>query len=377
MFILSAVLLLTIHNIKVNKISNMSKQERISYEIKTMSIEEKINQMIFLSLRYGVDDGNIIGLTELKTKDKEFVKKYKPGGVILFSENINNKTQVQELVSNINECYKEIGVFIGIDEEGGEVSNINIYEATPSAKEIGETGDSEEAYLVADEIAKNLNDIGINVDFAPVCDIEINKEIIGTRSFGKDVDTVIEFSTNFMKGLSDNNIIGCAKHFPGYGGASGDSHLLLPKLDVSKETIYSRELKPFVNSIESGIEMIMVGHMDIPEFDNENVSSLSKKIVTNLLREELKYDGIVITDSLEMKAITDKYSASEAVKMAINAGCDMILMPVTVVPQINSNNYEQLIKDILAYVESGEINMERINDSVRRILNVKWDNGVL
>lgn len=376
-FILIIAFLLIIHNIKVNKILNMSKNERISYELESMSIEEKINQMIFLALRYGIDDGSISGLTELKGKDKKFLKTYKPGGVILFSENINNKEQLEKLVDDINKCYKDIGVFIGIDEEGGDTSNINIYEKIPSAKEVGRSGDSENAYRIASLIANNLNEVGINVNFAPVCDIEINKDVIGSRSFGGEVDTVIEFSTKFINGLSDNNIIGCAKHFPGYGAVSGDSHLLLPTLEVSKEIIYNRELKPFINSIESGIEMIMVGHMNVTALDNGIISSLSNKIVTDLLKEELKFEGIVITDSLEMKAITDKYSTSEAVKMAINAGCDMILMPLTVVPQINSSIYDELIKDILTYIDDGEIDMERIDDSVRRILNIKWDNGVL
>lgn len=364
--------------IEENKIKNMTIEENIEFQIENMSIKEKINQMMFLSMRYTIEDNEIIGLTKLSAKDKSFIRKNNPGGIILFNENIDNELQLTNLVKSINNSYKKIPGFIGIDEEGGEVSNLkSIIEAEPSARDIALTGEKENAYISANNIGKILREYGINVNFAPVCDIQINNSTLGTRTFGEDVDTVIEFSSAFIKGLRDNNIMGAAKHFPGYGSANGDSHLELPIVKGSKETILSRELKPFINSINEGIEMIMVGHMIIPELDTSNLpSTLSKSVVTGLLKNELGYDGIVITDAMDMKAITNTYLPEEAAKLAINAGCDMILMPMTIIVDANDKEYENFINKLVTYVKNGEIKIERINDAVRRILITKAKNGV-
>lgn len=364
--------------IRFTKVNKMTIEEKIEFKINSMSIKEKINQMMFLSMRYTIQDNEIIGLSSLNRKDEAFLKRNNPGGIILFSDNIESRTQLTNFINSINNNLKKLPGFIGVDEEGGEVSNLkNIMESEPSAKDIGLTGEKENAYISANNIAKVLNEYGINVNFAPVCDIEVNNSTLGTRTFGKDVDTVVEFSEAFLNGLKDNRIIGAAKHFPGYGSAGGDSHLELPIVTESKETIYSRELKPFINSINEGIDMVMVGHMIVPELDSSNLpSTLSKPIVTELLKNELGFEGIVITDAMEMKAITNTYSRDEAAKLAINAGCDMILMPMTIVVGVNDNEYEQFIDKLVNYVKNGEIEIERINDAVRRILRIKMKNGV-
>ena len=165
-----------------------------------MSIKEKINQMMFLAMRYDINnDNNITGLTTFDRKDKKFIRNNNPGGIILFSDNIENSSQLTTLIRDINNEAKKISSFIGIDEEGGEVSNLkNVMESQPSAEDIKLTGDSKNAYISANTIGKKLGQYGINVDFAPVCDIKINNSTLGTRTFGQDADTVVEFSSEFL-----------------------------------------------------------------------------------------------------------------------------------------------------------------------------------
>jgi beta-N-acetylhexosaminidase len=250
------------------------------------------------------------------------------GGFILFSHNCRETKQILSLCRELWETGTELPPFIAIDQEGGRVHRLpEPFTRFPPAAALGRTGSAELAYKVGLATARELSAVGINLNFAPVLDVNSNPRnpIIGDRSFGERADEVVEYAWPYAQGLRDGGIIPCGKHFPGHGDTEKDSHLELPIVEKSLSELKSVELTPFVHACREGIETLMTAHALYRTLDQEFPATLSEKIVTGLLRQDLGYAGVVFSDDMEMKAITENYGDEESAERAVRAGVDVLL----------------------------------------------------
>ena len=342
-------------------ISETKKSIWVNDTISNMSLDEKIGQMLF------VYDYSTSMNEELENK----LTTVKPGGFILFSENIESYKQMTKLIADIKKT-NDIPLFIGIDEEGGRVKRIkNLPDKKvtmiPAMHQLGLTKDTALAYDVGTVVGEELRAFGINLNFAPVLDIYSNKDntVIGNRAFSSTASIVSTMALSYSKGLKSTGIIPVYKHFPGHGDTKEDSHYTLPVIYKTKEELLNLELIPFIDAIEDDAQIIMIGHLSLPEITNEDTpATLSKTIVTDLLKEELNYDGLIITDGLNMKALTNVYTEEEIYIKALQAGIDILLMPTFDINTIN------IIKNAIS---DGEISEEQINESVTKILELKYE----
>jgi Beta-glucosidase-related glycosidases len=373
--LISCILVVFLVACGLNKDQKISSyKDDIQVKLNKMSLEEKIDQMIMLSIDEVIKDGNKVKFTEMNEATQNFISKHQLAGIILFKFNMVDKTQTEKLTKDIQSLSKENKFFIATDQEGGKVDKIPTENKTKSAREIGNTKDSNNAYKAAEIIGSDLKSLGLNLDFAPVMDVDTNPNnpVIGDRAFSNDPKIVGEFGVKFIEGLHSQGILATAKHFPGHGDTTGDSHKELVKVNQPLQRIENVELYPFRKAIENNVDMIMVGHIVVPALDdNKTPASLSKKMMTSLLKEKMGFKGVVITDAFDMKAITQNYDIKSAVMKAINAGADIILMPVSLVPGQNDKEYEELVGYIKEKVQLGEIPEDRINDAITRILNAK------
>ena len=335
-------------------------RDEIKELIDSMSINEKIGQLMIIGFNGTSVDENL----------NDLVKNSYIGGVILFKDNVESLDGVTELINNIKllNIENKIPLFISVDEEGGVVSRTpNEFLKLPSSLSIGSYNNENMSYKVGEIIAQELKLMGYNMDYAPVLDVlsNPNNTVIGSRAFGRDVDTVSNLGVSVMKGISENNIIPVVKHFPGHGDTSVDSHYGLPLVEKSLEELKELEFIPFQWAINNGADAIMVSHILLQSIDSENPATMSKKIVSNILRNEMNFDGVVISDDMTMAAIMDNYDIGEASVKAINAGVDIILVCH------GYDNEMKVLNSISEAVNSGEITEERLNESVYRILSLK------
>lgn len=303
----------------------------------------------------------------------QLVKKWKIGNVILFAWNITGKEQLRELCKDIQQLVmRETGrpAFIAIDQEGGAISRLP-GDATriPGAMAIAATGDPENAYRAGRLTARELRALGVNFNLAPVLDVNSNdaNPVIGVRSYGEKPETVVRFALPMMRGLEDGGAIGCGKHFPGHGDTSVDSHLALPVVDKSMAELRKTELAPFQAAIEASIPAIMTSHIVFPQLDPERPATLSRKILTGLLREEMGFDGLVMTDCMEMKAIQHSFGTVKGAVETIKAGTDLVLVSHTASTAANA------AEAILEAWQSGEIDRLEWERSLARIAALKAD----
>lgn len=335
-----------------------------------MSLEDKVAQMFVTFLDSFAETE---GVTEADTSLREQFSKYPVGGILMMKNNIETPEQITELNKQLKQIsYERTGLypFLCIDEEGGTVTRIAKNSEFPvtdvgDMSEIGATGDPTEAYQVGTTIGSYLKEYQFNVDFAPDADVLVNpdNEVIGKRSFGSDESSVSKMVTQEIKGLHQENICTAAKHFPGHGATEEDSHQGFAYSERTLEQIRECELLPFQAAIREGTEFVMVGHISYPEITGDDEpASLSQYMITDLLRNEMKYNGIVITDAMNMGAISQNYSSGEATVKAVKAGVDIILEPA---------DFMESYHALLDAVEDGTISEERIDESVRRILKVK------
>lgn len=303
---------------------------------------------------------------KLTDADRRIFRDYKIGNVILFKWNVKNAMQLRKLTLDIQkEVFANTGkkALIFVDQEGGRVSRFSRdIEKMPSALNLSEYGSEELVYTGSVATGKQLQLVGINANFAPVNDIFSNpaNKVIGDRSYGRTAEDVIRFSTLVMKALDESGIVACAKHFPGHGDTILDSHHALPIVYKTYEELKSFELKPFEASIKNGIPMIMTAHILFPKIDNEFPATMSEKILTGILRKDMGFDGVIVTDSLEMNAIKDRYGIVNGAVHSIQAGADMVCL-------IRSEQYVIDVLEALCH----EISQERLMESVQRILKVK------
>ena len=294
------------------------------------------------------------------------------GGIILFSRNFQNPEQLAKLTDEIQHAARPYPAFISIDQEGGRVARLkDPFTHFPSAKTLAqsfhETGSKDLIYQSARATALELAAMGIRLNFAPVLDVNSNPEnpIIGDRAFSSDPQETFELAMEVMRGLLDGGVISCGKHFPGHGSTTKDSHLELPVVNKTLEEMQKEELIPFQKAIFQKIPMIMTAHVLYPFLDPENPATLSEKIIQDLLRYQLGYDGVVISDDLEMKAIAEKYSWREIVAKTMNAGVDLLL------PCKSQSIQEEVFENLIDCVDAKEISSDRINQSLKRIKHLK------
>lgn len=297
-----------------------------------------------------------------------FIKEYKPGGVILFSRNLESVEQIVELTNDLQRCSPQSPLLISIDQEGGRVSRLpKGFTIFPPCELIGRCNSGELAYAVAATTAKELRAVGINMNMAPVLDVNSNPDnpVIGDRAFGSVSDVVSEMALVTAAGLQDNKVVACGKHFPGHGDTNADSHKELPVVEASRERLETVEFPPFRRAAAAGIETMMTAHVLYKALDDSLPATLSPDIITHLLREQMQYDGVVLTDDLEMHAIVDHYGPGDAAVRAFLAGCDVLLICKDRDREIAA--FESVEKA----VASGTIATKRLDQSVTRIQGVK------
>jgi beta-N-acetylhexosaminidase len=348
-------------------------ESRIDALLKSMTLNEKIYQLFI------VEPEALAGVeTATKATDatRKGLNKYPVGGIVYFADNIVTEKQIKDMIANSQKyagAKLGIGLFIAVDEEGGTVSRVagklNTTKFEPM-EEIGARGDAQEAYTVGATIAGDISRLGFNLDFAPVADVIIdpaNTEI-GSRSFGTDPAVVSAMVGDEVKGLQESGVMATLKHFPGHGSTTANSH---EGESISTRTLNEMEqaeFLPFQAGIAAGAEFVMISHLTAVEIDKDSPVSLSKIIITDLLRDKLGFEGLVITDSLQMKAVTNFYSSGASAVRALEAGADVLLMP---------ENLIDAARGIRKAVDSGRLKEERIDESVRRILRVKLEYGLI
>ena len=345
-------------------------QNRINEIISGMTLEEKAAQLFMITPEAltGMDPVTAAGETTRKA-----LEEYPVGGIIYFRKNLVNPEQVRTMTANIQTYAMErtgLPLLLSVDEEGGSVTRFGNnpgfdFDASADMKAIGESGDPQQAYELGERLGSFLYDLGINMDNAPDADVLSNPQntVVRDRSFGSDCEVVSEMALAELRGLESQGVIGLLKHFPGHGATAGDTHEGYAYTDASLEEMMANELVPFADGIEAGVDVIMVGHISCPQVTGDDLpASLSEKMTTQILRQEMGYDGFLITDAMNMGAVSENYSSSEAAVAAIRAGIDMILMP---------QDFQQAYEGILNAVESGELTEERIDESLRRITALK------
>jgi len=342
----------------------MNKEKVILEKLYQMSLEEKIGQMF----QTGFSG------TKITPEVEEMIKNYHVGGIIYFRRNIESLRQLSKLSNDLQKYSVNhrpgLPLIISIDQEGGIVHRL-IGGGThfPGNMTLGATRNAELAKRMGQAVASELKAVGINLDFAPVLDVNNNplNPVIGVRSFGEDPSLVAELGVAFIKGVQSEGVIACGKHFPGHGDTIADSHLSLPIVKHNRIRLEKVEFYPFMQAIKAGVDSIMTAHVCFPSIEPKKgiPATLSYNVLTNLLRGKLGYTGIIITDCMEMKAIVDGFGTSEGAVMSIKAGSDVVLVSHTLEKQ------KEAIKAVIQEVKEGKISDERINQSVLKILRLK------
>ena len=350
----------------------VSVQQQIDGYLEEMTLEEKVAKLFIIQPEAILDVGTAVAAGDAT---REAIDKYPVGGFIYFGENLQSKEQTQEMLRNVQAYSTErtgFPAFLSVDEEGGTVArvagtgNFDVPDIGDMA-DIGAAGDVDAAKQVGEDIGSYLAELGFNLDFAPVADVLSNPEntVVRKRSFGSDPELVSDMAIAVSDGLEEKGLLSAYKHFPGHGATSADTHKGYAYTDKTLEELEACELIPFQRCIADGAKIIMAAHISVPNVTGDDTpTSLSKTMVTDILREKMGYTGLVVTDAMNMGAITEEYTSAEAAVKALQAGVDVVLMP---------ENYQQAYQGVLDAVADGTLTEERIDESVTRILTVKLD----
>ena len=341
--------------------------QKVEETIAQMSLRDKVCQM-FLVTPESLTGYSLC--TSAGDATKEALNNYPVAGVIYFGANLEDRSQTEEMISNTKQYAEELNglpFFIAVDEEGGDVARCadnlgtTVFDNMYSYRDEG----TDKAYSNAYTIASDIRSIGFNLDFAPVADTWSNSAntVIGRRAYSDDFAETAELVAAAVKGFNDGGVICTLKHFPGHGDTSEDSHSGSAYATKSLAELQKEEFLAFKSGIDAGADMVMVGHITMTGVDGQP-AVFSHTMVTEQLREKLGFEGVIITDALNMGAISNIYSSDEAAIKCIEAGIDLLLMP---------NDLETAVNGVLAAVENGTITEERINESVRRILKLKFE----
>lgn len=332
-----------------------------------MTLEEKICQLFVITPEALTGSDSVTAAGE---RTREAIHATPVAGLVYFNENLEEAGQIWEMLANTQKFSLErmgLPMLLAVDEEGGSVRRINGRGITPDEEipPMCEVQDPAYAYEIGCKIGAYLSDLGFNVDFAPVADVLTNPEnaVVRERSFGSDPDQVAALVASVVRGLRENGIAATLKHFPGHGSTSEDSHAEYACSYQTEEELFRSDLVPFLAGVREGAELIMAGHISLPNLTGDLIpASLNRLVLTSILREKMHYDGIVITDALNMGAITEHYDSADAAVMAVQAGCDLLLMPA---------DFHAARSGIRSAVENGVISEERIDESVRRVITLR------
>lgn len=335
-----------------------------------LTLEQRVAQMFMIT-----PDAltGVSGATRAGDSTRAAFAQYPVGGLVYMSANLTGPDQTTEMLSNMKNFSQDtvgLPIFLGVDEEGGTVTRIASNQEfgvtdVGNMSAVGASGDAQNAYNAGSTIGTYLNNLGFNMDFAPVADVLSNPDnaVVKDRSFGSDSQLVADMVCAEMNGLNEHQIASVIKHFPGHGATSGDSHDGVVTIEKSLDELMANELIPFQQAINSGASFVMVGHISVPAITGDNTpASLSNAMVTGVLRDQMGFHGVVITDAMNMGAITAGYSSADAAVAAINAGVDIILMP---------DDFKGAYQGVLDAVANGTISEERINESAARIIKAK------
>ncbi|WP_054024875.1 beta-N-acetylhexosaminidase [Bacillus sp. FJAT-28004] len=334
--------------------------DSLKQQIANMTLDEKIGQMVIVGIE---------GISVQK-QAKELIEKYRVGGFILYKDNMNDAAQILKLLNQLKETNQQnqTPLWLSLDQEGGKVNRMPAeFIKLPPASEVGKVGNTDYTNQIGQALGEEVRSLGFNMDFAPVLDINSNAKnpVIGNRSYGTDAETVIKHGIETMKAIQSKQVAAVVKHFPGHGDTSVDSHLDLPVVNKSLEELKAFELLPFEEAIQQDTDAIMIAHLLIPKIDKDYPASLSKKLITKLLREELGYEGVVMTDDMTMGGITEHFDVGKAAVTSILAGSDIILIGHDYKTQIS------VLQALKKNVRDGVISRDMLDNSVYRILRLK------
>ncbi|MFD1953004.1 beta-N-acetylhexosaminidase [Paenibacillus thailandensis] len=329
-----------------------------------MSLAEKIGQMVLVGM-----DG-----TKLQPEIGKLIKDRHVGGIILYSKNITSSAQAVRLLNALKQANRDaaarLPLLLSADQEGGRVSRLP-KEITdfPSSMIVGDTNDTKYAYQVGASLGEAMKQFGFNMDFAPVLDVNTNPDnpVIGDRSFGAAADTVSRIGVQVMSGIQSQGVIPVVKHFPGHGDTSVDSHKGLPVVEHSLQRLRSIEFAPFSAAISEGAPVVMVGHILMSELDPNTPASMSRIVIQNYLRDELRFNGVVITDDMTMEAIGETAAIGPAAVQAVLAGADIVLVGH------DSGQQMAVLDALMSAAQSGKLPQKAIDASVYRIVKMKQD----
>ncbi|SFH58618.1 beta-N-acetylhexosaminidase [Tindallia magadiensis] len=337
--------------------------------VESMTLEEKAGQVLMLAFR---NDSERRPVTHMNKELEKIITTIKPGGVILFSENIEEEEQVKIFIQDLQLSAK-IPMFIAVDEEGGRVSRLTgknmDFPTLPANRYLGQEKEIGFIQGTGQQLGSRMKELGFNMNMAPVADVDSNPQnpVIGDRSFSSDPYKVGEMATAQALGMIETGVIPVLKHFPGHGDTSEDTHFQQVVLPHTKERMHNVELIPFQKGIAEDLPAIMTAHIMVPAYDEHYPATLSKEIIEGLLRQEMGFRGVVITDALDMAAITESWDSSQAAIKALDAGVDMLLMP----PEP-----EKVHKEMIEAVREGRLKEERLDEAVLRILELKASFGL-
>lgn len=377
---------------------------RIKTIISQMTTQQKLTQLMMPSfinycptdLRWNqIAPNDLVTITDLPAEIADFVSEYGFGGALLNGDTCSDNVQAARLIDQLQTANASSGnvgqLLMGLDQEGGVISRLRNATRTPGNMALAATGDVECARTVGRLLGEEIRTVGFHIDMAPVVDVNNNplNPVINLRSFSDDAETVSRFAQALMDGLHESGAAVCIKHFPGHGNTASDSHTRFPRIDATMAELERCELIPFARCIEAGADCVMTAHIQYPQVEQETYTSistgeqvylpatLSKTILTGILREELGFEGVIITDAMEMAAIVDHFDPRDTARLAINAGVDLILVPVDTYTRGGLNAFRSYIAEVTAMAERGEISMDCINSAVCRVLTLKQKLGLL
>lgn len=357
----------------------------IQSTLDNLSLKEQLLQLLMLDIRYFEVEGKSVGVEVLPNELVGFFQEYSVGGIILFAENCMSRNSLQSLIKQLQHN-AIIPRFIAIDQEGGVVSRILDTIDTPGNMALGAINDTSITQNVAQIIGQDLKNLGVNLNFAPVVDINSNplNPVIGVRSFSSDKEIVLKHARSYLEGVTQSGIIGCIKHFPGHGDTSTDTHHILSYINHSKAEVLDQELYPFHELIKSNtIDMIMTAHIAVPSLDSNQMNAsksghilgtpatFSKPILTDLLAKQLGFNGIVISDALDMGAISDNFTMVDASLNALNAGVDILLMPFRIWSNQALVNFKSYFEELYQYISQSKVLREQVYQSCFKVLRLK------
>src|SRR5690554_1180632 len=337
-FINRVITLFAVLTLMFPSMATTSATTRVDELMEDMTLRQKATQLLMPDFRHWAQEGQSqVDFDVMNDEVAEILVEYDFGGVILFAQNVKETEQTTRLTDALQKAALDdnegaghsIPLLITIDQEGGIVTRLGTGTALPGNMALGATGSKDHARSAGQIIGRELSALGINVNLAPVLDVNNNPRnpVIGLRSYSSNPELVAELGVETIKGLAEYGVAGAAKHFPGHGDTGVDSHYGLPSVDKSLEALKSMELIPFQAAMDEGIDMIMTAHMMFPQLDDKYPATLSHNILTGLVRDEMNYEGIVITDAMNMAAIADNFGEVDSTILAIEAGVDIVLMP--------------------------------------------------